>query len=172
MIHSIWHLENVSYGFCVSVNTSEYKAFISLCWVLCYQSASSHLSSLGCSNNAEILCIILTELLAVGTQSSLNKSWAFEICIVQAIAILYKTPSYLRTRIAGVKFSHGKCPKIRVLAVKYDSNHSYSLSFSDMDNFFWQVETWVCKELSKASPGMRNGGLVSDLEFYDLQRTL
>lgn len=100
------------------------------------------------------------------------KRRVFEKCIVQAIVAHYKTPSYLRPGMAGLKFSRGKHPKIRALVVEYDSNHSYSLSFSDMDNFFQQVESWARKELSEAPPGMRNGWFVSDLEFYDLQRTL
>jgi hypothetical protein len=85
---------------------------------------------------------------------------------------LYETPAYLRPGTAGLKFSREKHPKIRALVVEYDSNHSYSLSFSDMDNFFQQVESWTHKELLEAPPGMRNGWFVSDLEFYDLQRTL
>lgn len=100
------------------------------------------------------------------------KRRVFEMCIVQAVADLYETPLYLRPGTAGLKFSGGKRPKVRALVVEYDSNHSYSPSFSDMDNFFWQVESWTRKELSEAPPGMRNGWFVSDFEFYDLQCTL
>jgi len=100
------------------------------------------------------------------------KRHVFETCIVQAIVNLYETPLYLIPSTAGLKFSYEKHPKIRALVVEYDSNHSYSLSFSDMDNFFRQVESWARKELSEAPPGMRNGWFVSQLEFYDLQRTL
>lgn len=100
------------------------------------------------------------------------KRQVFEMCIVQAIGHLYETPSYLIPGPAGLKFSREEHPKIRALVVEYDSNHSFSLSFSDMDNFFQQVESWARKELSEAPPGMRNGWFVSHLEFYDLQRTL
>ncbi|XP_023705263.1 protein dispatched isoform X3 [Cryptotermes secundus] len=100
------------------------------------------------------------------------KRRVFEMCIVQAIADLYETPLYLRPGVAGLKFSDGKRPKIRALIVEYDSNHSYSPSFSEMDDFFQEVESWTRKELSEAPPGMRNGWFVSDLEFYDLQCTL
>ncbi|KAJ4434346.1 hypothetical protein ANN_22905 [Periplaneta americana] len=101
------------------------------------------------------------------------KRRVFEMCIVQAIVDLYETPiEYLIPGMAGLKFSRDKHPKIRALVVEYDSNQSYSLSFSDMDAFFHQVESWARKELSEAPPGMRNGWFVSQLDFYDLQRTL
>jgi hypothetical protein len=96
----------------------------------------------------------------------------FDMCVVQAAGHLYETPLYFMPGTAGLKFSRKKHPKIRALVVEYDSNHTFSLSFSDMDNFFQQVESWTHKELSEAPPGMRNGWFISELEFYDLQRTL
>lgn len=56
--------------------------------------------------------------------------------------------------------------------MEYDSNHSYSMSFKEMDEFYNQVETWFQKELSNAPVGMRKGWFISDLGFYDLQLTL
>lgn len=101
------------------------------------------------------------------------KRSVFEKCILEATIDLYNTPvEYLMPGMAGLKFSRGKHPKIRALVVEYDSNYSYSLSFSEMNSFFRQVETWTRKEISAAPPGMRNGWFVSQLDFYDLQRTL
>ncbi|XP_043605135.1 protein dispatched [Bombus pyrosoma] len=113
-------------------------------------------------------------------------------CAVEANAKLYSTPSYLWVRngvSAGLKFLNEPnlkqlqvsnetnsiimpTPKIKALVVEYDSIYNYSLSFSNMDQFFHQVETWMQNQLKKAPLGMRGGWFVSRLEFYELQRTL
>lgn len=59
-----------------------------------------------------------------------------------------------------------------VVVVEYDSNQSYSMSFSDMHNFYSEVEAWFQEQLMKAPPGMKNGWFISQLEFYDLQLAL
>ena len=101
------------------------------------------------------------------------KRRVFEKCILQATIDLYNTPvEYLMPGMAGLKFSREKHPKVRALVVEYDSNYSYSLSFTQMNSFFKQVESWTRNEISAAPPGMRNGWFVSELDFYDLQRTL
>ncbi|XP_066996222.2 protein dispatched [Anabrus simplex] len=99
----------------------------------------------------------------------------FEKCIVHAIANLYETPvEIFIPGVAGPKFSKDpkKPHKIQAVVVEYDSNHSYSMSFTEMNHFYHQVETWMQSQLEHAPPGMRNGWFISDLEFYDLQLTL
>ncbi|XP_026674995.1 protein dispatched [Ceratina calcarata] len=116
-------------------------------------------------------------------------------CAAEANAELHRTPSYLWFRngiSAGLKFfndepnlgpsrvSNGTrslatvstVPKIKALVVEYDSIYNYSLSFTNMDQFFHQVETWMQDQLKTAPSGMRGGWFVSRLEFYELQRTL
>lgn len=56
--------------------------------------------------------------------------------------------------------------------MEYDSNHSYSMSFKEMDEFYTEVEAWFQKQISGAPPGMRHGWFISQLDFYDLQLTL
>ncbi|OAD58699.1 Protein dispatched like protein 1, partial [Eufriesea mexicana] len=113
-------------------------------------------------------------------------------CAAEANAELYRTPAYLWVRSdvsAGLKFLNEPnltqlqvlnetnsltmpTPKIKALVVEYDSVYNYSLSFTNMDLFFQQVETWMQNQLKNAPLGMRGGWFVSRLEFYELQRTL
>ncbi|EZA51791.1 hypothetical protein DMN91_003866 [Ooceraea biroi] len=63
-------------------------------------------------------------------------------------------------------------PEIKALIVEYDSTYAYTFSFTNMDEFFHQVESWMQKQLRDAPKGMRGGWFVSNLEFYELQRAL
>ncbi|GAB1869493.1 Protein dispatched-like protein 1 [Camponotus japonicus] len=63
-------------------------------------------------------------------------------------------------------------PKIKALVVEYDSTYTYTLSFTNMDKFFHQVESWMKDQLQSAPRGMRGGWFISSFEFYELQRTL
>lgn len=62
--------------------------------------------------------------------------------------------------------------EIKAIVIEYDSNHSYSASFIEMDSFYSEIESWFQKELLTAPPGMKGGWFVSELGFYDLQLTL
>lgn len=97
----------------------------------------------------------------------------FETCIVQAMSGLYETPSeYFMPGVAGPKFSRDHFPMIQAVVVEYDSNYTYSMSYTYMEQFYRQVESWMQEQLKHAPPGMRNGWFISELEFYDLQRVL
>lgn len=97
----------------------------------------------------------------------------FETCIVQAMSGLYETPSeYFMPGVAGPKFSRDQFPMIQAVVVEYDSNYTYSMSYTYMEQFYRQVESWMQEQLKHAPPGMRNGWFISELEFYDLQRVL
>ncbi|XP_012280511.1 protein dispatched [Orussus abietinus] len=117
-------------------------------------------------------------------------------CAAEASAELHRTPPQYWTQggtvTAGLKFlklppetmsvsstNHTTLetlpppiPTIKGLVVEYDSTYAYTLSFSEMDNFYNQVETWMQEQLASAPPGMRGGWFVSRFEFYELQRTL
>ncbi|XP_034948798.1 protein dispatched [Chelonus insularis] len=112
-------------------------------------------------------------------------------CVAEASADLYRTPAYLWTRggvvAGGIKYLKDSVklqvdennitlpmplPKIMALIVEYDSTYSYSLSFTEMNEFYNKVENWMQEQLKGAPPGMRGGWFVSHLEFYELQRTL
>lgn len=114
-------------------------------------------------------------------------------CVAEASADLYRTPTYLWTRggqvAGGVKYLKDSIkpsaqqltdnntlsmplPKLMALIVEYDSTYSYSLSYAEMNEFYNQVENWMQIQLKSAPSGMQGGWFVSNLEFYELQRTL
>ncbi|XP_076292397.1 protein dispatched isoform X2 [Lasioglossum baleicum] len=119
-------------------------------------------------------------------------SSVLEECVAQHSATLHSTPSQWWARpglSAGIKYFNDPAlkqfqtsnettlmalptTKIKVLIVEYDSIYNYSLSYSNMNQFFHQVETWMQDQLKKAPLGMHGGWFVSRLEFYELQRTL
>lgn len=95
----------------------------------------------------------------------------FDACIVSAVKSLYETPiEIFIPGVAGPKF--GPDRRVRAVVVEYDSKHPYSVSFTEMNAFYQQVEAWTTERMRSAPPGMRNGWFVSELDFYELQRTL
>ncbi|XP_076375765.1 protein dispatched-like isoform X1 [Megalopta genalis] len=119
-------------------------------------------------------------------------SSVLEQCAAEASAKLHNTPAHWWARqgvSTGIKFLNDPAltqlqisnetgsvimpiTKIKVLVVEYDSIYNYSLSYSNMNQFFHQVEIWMQNQLNKAPLGMRGGWFVSRLEVYELQRTL
>lgn len=102
------------------------------------------------------------------------KKEVFEFCIIKAIESLYMTPRELfMPGVAGPKFLRSATPpSVAAMVVEFESVVPYSMSFTTMNNFFLHVENWTQEELKSAPPGMSNGWFLSDLQFYDLQRTL
>ncbi|KAJ8665715.1 hypothetical protein QAD02_007377 [Eretmocerus hayati] len=111
-------------------------------------------------------------------------------CSAEAIAELHRLPTDLwdSKSAAGLKFrqnNHGYSkekynvsdsrkfiPEIQVVIVEYYSVYNFSLAYTHMDKFYTEVESWMQNQLLNAPPGMKNGWFVSQLEFYELQRTL
>ncbi|KAG7299917.1 hypothetical protein JYU34_016944 [Plutella xylostella] len=87
---------------------------------------------------------------------------------------LYQTPRELfLPGVAGPKFLRSaRPPKIVALVVEFESVVPYSMSYKTMQDFFTKAENWTQHELETAPPGMKSGWFLSDLQFYDLQRTL
>ncbi|XP_065203153.1 protein dispatched isoform X2 [Planococcus citri] len=100
----------------------------------------------------------------------------FNVCVVKAMASLYRVDSFLASDVAGPRFSKNvsmkKIPKIKAVIVEFNSNMSFTTSFEAMNTFYQQVDTWSRTEFSTAPPGLKNGWFVTYLAFYDLQRTL
>ena len=75
----------------------------------------------------------------------------FNICIVRAIEVLYRTPAELfMPGVAGPKFAKPKGnrpPKIKALVVEYDSILAHTTSYEDMDSFFRQVCQFYSKSI-------------------------
>lgn len=98
----------------------------------------------------------------------------FEMCIVKAMESLYQTSREIfMPGVAGPKFLRSSSPpKVSAIVVEFESVVSYSMSYQAMNDFFSHVENWTQEQLKTAPEGMQNGWFLSDLEFYDLQRTL
>ena len=103
----------------------------------------------------------------------------FNECIVLAVKDLYETPAqFFLPGVAGPRFSKSggtrghTTTRVEAVVVEYDSNVSYSLSHTEMDRFFRQVESWMEEQLASAPAGMSNGWFTSDLGFYDVQQSL
>ncbi|CAH0407898.1 unnamed protein product [Chilo suppressalis] len=102
------------------------------------------------------------------------KKEVFDFCIIKAMESLYMTPRELfMPGVAGPKFLRSATPPIVVaIVVEFESVVPYTMSYTTMNNFFLHVENWTQVELESAPPGMSRGWFLSDLQFYDLQRTL
>lgn len=116
-------------------------------------------------------------------------SHVFDLCLPQTISMLYESPRYVFVPgIAGPKFerlpiynSDGanasnstmpKIPKVKVTVVEFESTQPYTMSYAEMENFTATVQNWYNQQLQSAPAGMRNGWFISELDFYDLQKTL
>lgn len=102
------------------------------------------------------------------------KKEVFDFCIIKAIESLYQTPREIfMPGVAGPKFLRSASPPtVSAMVVEFESVVPYSLSYSEMDNFYQQVENWTQHELKAAPSGMQCGWFLSDFQFYDLQKTL
>uniref|UniRef100_A0A2H1WI69 SFRICE_029757 n=1 Tax=Spodoptera frugiperda TaxID=7108 RepID=A0A2H1WI69_SPOFR len=101
------------------------------------------------------------------------KKEVFEFCIIKAMESLYQTPRELfMPGVAGPKFLRNANPTVSAIVVEFESNVPYSMSYTEMDYFYSQVENWTQHELKSAPPEMQSGWFLSDLQFYDLQKTL
>ncbi|XP_050681671.1 protein dispatched [Leptidea sinapis] len=98
----------------------------------------------------------------------------FDYCIIKAMESLYQTPREIfMPGIAGPKFLRSsRPPTVAAIVVEFESNVPYSMSYKDMNDFFINVENWTQHTLKFAPEGMKNGWFISDLQFYDLQKTL
>ncbi|EFX72150.1 hypothetical protein DAPPUDRAFT_10357, partial [Daphnia pulex] len=96
----------------------------------------------------------------------------FNRCIVLAVKDLYETPAqFFLPGVAGPRFSKST-QRLDAVVVEYDSNVTFSLSYTEMDAFRRQVDDWMDGQLASAPPAMKGGWFTSDLAFYDVQRSL
>lgn len=96
----------------------------------------------------------------------------FNQCIALAVKDLYETPAqFFLPGVAGPRFSKAT-HQMEAVVIEYDSNISYSLSYTEMRQFHQQVENWMEEELASAPAGMKGGWFTSDLAFYDVQHSL
>ncbi|XP_066158603.1 protein dispatched [Euwallacea fornicatus] len=97
----------------------------------------------------------------------------FNYCVIEEMAEIYDgPPEYVYPKTSGAFFSKGESPSIRAVALEFDSNVSFSISYKNIDRFYKEVMDWATPYLSTAPPTMQNGFFTSDLNFYDLQQEL
>lgn len=122
----------------------------------------------------------------------------FDECLPQIISILYGSPRYVFIPgIAGPKFArtppshaqphafnesvhhtngieskHNSPPVVKALVVEYESTQSYTMSYTEIENFTKTIEHWFQVAMVSAPAGMQNAWFISELNFFDLQRTL
>lgn len=112
----------------------------------------------------------------------------FDECLPQIISILYKSPrDVFIPGIAGPKFArsssslrasnasepkHDFPPVVKAVVVEFESTQSYTMSYTEIENFTKTVERWFESAMVSAPAGMHNAWFISELNFYDLQRTL
>ena len=62
--------------------------------------------------------------------------------------------------------------EMKGISMHITSTIPLSRAYEPARKFWTKIETWMAKEMETAPPGMRNGWFISQLEFYDLQRSL
>ena len=65
-----------------------------------------------------------------------------------------------------------KGEEIKGLVMHITSTIPLSRAYEPARKFWSKIETWMRNEINAAPEGMRNGWFISQLEFYDLQRSL
>lgn len=115
----------------------------------------------------------------------------FEFCLPQIICSLYATPrEFFQPGDAGPKFVDSTKieltkknqdynisltlipPVVRVIVIEFESNVSYTASYSKVKSFVTTVEDWFAQELLSAPAELKNGWFSSELDFFDLQDSL
>ncbi|XP_048586598.1 protein dispatched homolog 1-like [Nematostella vectensis] len=69
-------------------------------------------------------------------------------------------------------FIYDTSGNLKGLWVRIMSNIRLSRAYQPAHTFWHRIESWAQKEMRSAPPGMRKGWFMSDLEYYNLQRSL
>ncbi|ESO83544.1 hypothetical protein LOTGIDRAFT_51941, partial [Lottia gigantea] len=94
----------------------------------------------------------------------------FNKCLARYIPALQKTPGlHYSFNSPGPRFSNGQ---ICAFFIEFLSNEPYSQSYERLSEFYRKINQWVTEQMVQAPAEMRNGWLISDLGFYDLQKSL
>ncbi len=75
-------------------------------------------------------------------------------------------------RLLGTPYLDNAGNGTKVYMINFRSNQVFNPSFSQMDKFYTQLESFMNKKLSTAPKGVKNGWFISNFEFYDVQRAL
>jgi hypothetical protein len=71
----------------------------------------------------------------------------------------------------GAPLFDEKTLQLRAMSLKFDSTVPFTWSYDPVDRFWRETESWSEREFDK-SPQSANGWFISELQFYDLQKSL
>ncbi|XP_055384764.1 protein dispatched [Condylostylus longicornis] len=63
-------------------------------------------------------------------------------------------------------------PQVKAVVIEFDSNFTYTMSYSEVKHFFELTQSWFNREIVNAPASMQGGWFISELDFFDLQDTL
>ena len=101
------------------------------------------------------------------------KPSVFTMCLEQVIRLLAKTPNYyLSQDWAGPRFDKKSLQMVAAI-IEYDSNYTFSYSFTEMNKFWNEINDWISHKMLSAPEELQNGWFVSSqMDFYALQLSL
>ena len=71
----------------------------------------------------------------------------------------------------GAPIFDAKNGRLRAMSLKFDSTVPFTWSYDPVDSFWEETERWARGEFTKA-PSSAKGWFISELQFYDLQKSL
>ena len=71
----------------------------------------------------------------------------------------------------GAPLFDAKNGRLRAMSLKYVSTEPFTWSYDPVDKFWLETENWANEEFTEA-PSSANGWFISELQFYDLQKSL
>lgn len=97
----------------------------------------------------------------------------FNTCIIRAIELLHRTPTYIISKDSpGIRFSRST-PRVATVIVQYYSNFVRTNSYSEMKRTLNTVQKWLSDVLKSAPPGFESTWFISShLELFALQESL
>lgn len=105
-----------------------------------------------------------------------NTSFPFSNDVLNycAISSAYrqKTLKYSVQESSIGSFIYNPAGKLLGIWIRIRSNVRMSRAYEPAHRFWNRIESWVQREMSTAPPGLRKGWFISNVEFYNLQRSL
>ena len=102
-----------------------------------------------------------------------DSAFPFNKTVLNHCASLLEIPRKHQTRhVTFGEFIYDSNGNIKGLHMRVQSNVRISRAYNPQHEFWERVESWVNDEMAQAPVGMRRGWFISDVDFYDLQKSL
>ena len=98
-------------------------------------------------------------------------SKVFSECMKQLQCLRITDPQFTSDGVTGDAPLFDTGGQLRAMIMKFDSNVAFTSSFDPADRFWTEAESWSVKEFNTA-PLSTKGWFISNLQFYDLQKSL